>query len=93
VWRASIQNALGNSLLGVIVTATLFTAIHTKSSRASVLSLTELWLFAILLGFFFQRWGSLALVIGMHTIRNVNLTFYFRVRGRLGVVSKSPVKE
>ena len=75
--RAGVQYFSGNSPIAIIATATLFTGTHIiNPGKLNLWSLFEFWIFAILLGLLFGKSESLLLVIGIHAIRNTNLTFY-----------------
>ena len=79
LWRATVQYAMGNSPLAVVITALLFTVIHIRSNKVNLLELSDFMIFSLFLGFVFWRYENLVFVILIHTIRNMNLIFYYSV--------------
>ena len=79
LWRATVQYVMGNSALAVVITALLFTLVHIRSNKINLLELSDFMIFSLFLGFVFWQYENLVLVIFIHTIRNMNLIFYYDI--------------
>jgi membrane protease YdiL (CAAX protease family) len=80
LWRGTIQSRLGTSPGAIILTSVLFTLAHLNKRRTVCLAeLIDLFLFSAILGCLFAGFNALYLVILVHLIRNVDLSYLGRV--------------
>jgi membrane protease YdiL (CAAX protease family) len=78
LWRATAQPfltlLLSNTGIAVIMTALLFTILHTKMFTHDVEKI-EFMLFSVILGLIYHLTGSLLFVVLVHLVRDLNIKF------------------
>lgn len=79
IYRVAAQplliELLGSPWLGVLAVAALFSVVHSHFFRNPIVQSGEFFGFALLLGALYHLTGSLALVIVVHTLRNLEIVF------------------
>lgn len=77
LWRGTIIYLLGNSCSAVIITSLWFASVHLHKRKEFIwIEWLDFLLFSAVLGFLFIITSNLFFVIGIHTIRNLNVAWY-----------------
>lgn len=81
LWRATIQNLLGETLIAIVITSLFFALRHLRKSKTVyVMDFLDIFLLSCLLGSLFLATHSIYLVTAAHTVRNINLSFLQKVK-------------
>lgn len=79
IYRVAMQPLLiswtSSAVLGILITALVFSVVHEHFFKNDLLQSSEFLGFALLLGVLYYVTGSLILVIVIHAVRNIEISF------------------